>query len=133
MSAEGRSNVRGNERLTDGHSADGHRVDRLNGSRAWLSGDLWLSWDGGSFCPLPTKVKIGQFWVLLILLCRKTSPWKRRWAWRPVPSLQSAIGPGREPFPPLVVKDLGLRPTPPRDKSLGGNPRVGPMRNRTPN
>lgn len=49
MSAEGRSNVQGNEQLTAGHDMDGHGVNRLGRSRAQFSGGLWLSWDGGSF------------------------------------------------------------------------------------
>lgn len=51
---------------------DRHGVNRLNTSRAQLSGGLWLSWDGGSFCPLPTRVPTEQCWTLLILYAERS-------------------------------------------------------------
>lgn len=89
MSAEGRSNVQGNEQLTAGHDMDGHGVNRLGRSRAQFSGGLWLSWDGGSFSPLPTRI--------CSCLYAERSVLGKEGGHGSLPlSFQSARGPGRE-------------------------------------
>lgn len=85
-------------KLTGGHDMDGNGVNRLDRSRAQLSGGLWLCWDGGSFCPLPTRIPtraiLGPGHAAMQ---REVCLEKKVHGSLPL-TLQSAGGPEREPF-----------------------------------